>query len=144
MDNKNFTDTLNKNGCTMYELSAKSGVKYSIVHNLYTGKTNINNSTAETIYKLSKVLEVPMDSLLNPIMPLVGTFGHVGKTKYVWAYNKDSYHLVFKYNGKQVELNTEHSFIPNQEIKYAGHLAKVFIDDYIKKESFREKWEKVK
>lgn len=48
---------------SQYRISKDSGVPYTTVHDLCCGKTRIDKASAETLYKLSRVLGVSMETL---------------------------------------------------------------------------------
>ena len=49
-----------------YRLSKSSGVPYTTVNDICTGKAQLEKCSAETIYRIAKALEVSMESLLEP------------------------------------------------------------------------------
>lgn len=49
-----------------YRLSKNSGVPYTTVNDICTGKAQLEKCSAETIYRIAKALEVSMESLLEP------------------------------------------------------------------------------
>lgn len=51
---------------TKYRLSKNSGVPYTTVNDICTGKAQLEKCSAETIYRIAKALEVSMESLLEP------------------------------------------------------------------------------
>lgn len=51
---------------TKYRLSKNSGVPYTTVNDICSGRTRLEKCSAETVYKLSKELGVPMETLLEP------------------------------------------------------------------------------
>ena len=55
-----------KKKITTYRLAKDSGVPYTTVHDICTGKTQLEKCTAETIYRISKALDVTMESLIKP------------------------------------------------------------------------------
>ena len=57
---------LKEKNITMYRLSRMSGVPYTTVSDICSGKTRIEKSSAETVYRLSQALAVPMEDLLAP------------------------------------------------------------------------------
>ena len=57
---------LKEKNITMYRLSRMSGVPYTTVSDICSGKTRIEKSSAETVYKLSQALAIPMENLLAP------------------------------------------------------------------------------
>ena len=50
---------------TKYRLAKESGVPHATLNDICSGKTNIGKCSAETLYKISKVLNVSMESLLS-------------------------------------------------------------------------------
>ena len=55
----------NKN-ITKYRLSKNSGVPYTTINDICSGKAQLEKCSAETIYKISKELGVSMENLLEP------------------------------------------------------------------------------
>lgn len=49
-----------------YRLWKESGVPQATISDICTGKTRIEKCSAETIYRIAKVLDVPMESLIAP------------------------------------------------------------------------------
>ena len=50
---------------TKYRLSKDSNIPYSTVNDICNGKAQLEKCSAETIYKLSKALDISMESLLE-------------------------------------------------------------------------------
>ena len=59
-----LNDILAQKNMTKYRLSKISGVPFTTISEITTGKSRIKNCTGETLYKLSKALDVTMDDLL--------------------------------------------------------------------------------
>jgi len=57
-------EILAEKNMTMYKLAKKSGVPYTTVRDIYCGKTGIEKCSGETLYKLSKALDVTIETLL--------------------------------------------------------------------------------
>lgn len=57
-------DRLEEKNMSAYRLSELSGIPYTTLNELLRGKTKISNCTADTLYRLSKTLQVPMEELL--------------------------------------------------------------------------------
>lgn len=51
----------------LHTLSERSGVAYSTVYNLFTGKKNISDATSETLYKLARFTGMSMDELYRTL-----------------------------------------------------------------------------
>ena len=56
---------IEEKGITKYRLAKESGVPHATLNDICSGKTNIGKCSAETLYKISKVLNVSMESLLS-------------------------------------------------------------------------------
>lgn len=57
MENKNIT---------RYRLSKNSGIPYTTITDICSGKAQLEKCSAETIYKLAKELDISMETLLKP------------------------------------------------------------------------------
>jgi len=53
---------------TKYRLSKQSGVPFSTISDICNSKIRIEKCSAETLYKLSKTLDVSMETLVEPAM----------------------------------------------------------------------------
>lgn len=49
---------------SMYELAERSGLSYSVVHNLIKGKSDIHNCTVDTAARLARVLDISIEDLM--------------------------------------------------------------------------------
>lgn len=59
---------------TRYRLSKNSGIPYTTITDILSGKAQLEKCTAETIYKLAKELDVPMETLLEPCFETRSSF----------------------------------------------------------------------
>ncbi len=57
---------MKKKKITKYRLSKNSGIPYTTLSDILSGKTQLEKCSAETVYKLSKELDVSMEELLAP------------------------------------------------------------------------------
>jgi len=64
----NINSLLQQKNLTKYKLSKISGVPFTIISDITTGKSKIKNCTAGTLYKLAKTLNVTMEDLLDDSM----------------------------------------------------------------------------
>jgi len=64
----NINDLLEKRGITKYRLSKNSNIPYTTLNDICSGKAQIEKCSAETIYRLSKELNVSMDELIEESM----------------------------------------------------------------------------
>ncbi|MBU5310441.1 helix-turn-helix domain-containing protein [Tissierella carlieri] len=58
-------EILREKGMSRYCLSKLSGVPWSTLSDICSGKTNLNRCSARTLSKLSKVLEMPIEELIE-------------------------------------------------------------------------------
>ena len=63
-----INDLLQQKSMTKYRLSKASGVSFTTISEITTGKTKIKNCTGETLYKLAKALSVTVEDLLADSM----------------------------------------------------------------------------
>lgn len=56
---------LDRKGMTKYKLAQLSGVPYSTLNDICSGKSKITKCSAETIYQIAKALEVTVESLIE-------------------------------------------------------------------------------
>ena len=59
-----ISDLLEQKHMTKYQLAKNSGIPYTTVSDICSGKAQLEKCTAETVYKLSKELDVSMETLL--------------------------------------------------------------------------------
>ena len=59
-------ELMNSKNMTKYRLSKMTDIPYSTISDLCSGKTKIEKSSAETVYRLAKALEVSMEDLIKP------------------------------------------------------------------------------
>jgi len=63
-----INNLLEQKNMTKYRLSKVSGVPFTTVSEITTGKTKIKNCTGDTLYRLSKALDVTIEDLLADSM----------------------------------------------------------------------------
>lgn len=61
-----ITELMTQKNISIYRLSKNSGVPYTTVNDICSGKAQLEKCSAETIYKLAKELNVSMETLLEP------------------------------------------------------------------------------
>ena len=61
----NLADLLSRQGITKYNLSKRSGVPYTTLSDICSGKTSLEKCSAGTVYRLAKELHMPMEELLE-------------------------------------------------------------------------------
>ena len=63
-----INNIIEKNHMSKYRLAKNSGIPYMTINDICSGKANLADCNAKTIYKLSKELGVSMEELLEPYM----------------------------------------------------------------------------
>lgn len=58
-----INDLLEKRGLTKYRLAVQTGIPHATLNDICSGKTKLEKCSAETVYKLAKTLDVPMEIL---------------------------------------------------------------------------------
>jgi len=61
-----INELIEQKNVTKYSLSKSSGIPYTTVNDICSGRARLEKCSAETIYKLSKELGVSMEVLLDP------------------------------------------------------------------------------
>lgn len=64
----NIHDLLEQKDITKYRLSKLSGVPFATISDICSGKAKIEKCSADTLYKLSKTLDVSMETLVEDAM----------------------------------------------------------------------------
>ena len=58
-------ELIKENGMSKYSLSKASGVPWSTLSDIFSGKTDLNRCSVNTLSKLSKVLEMPIEEIIE-------------------------------------------------------------------------------
>ena len=56
---------IKEKGITKYRLAKESGVPHATLCDICSGKTHIGKCSADTLYRLARVLKVPMETLIK-------------------------------------------------------------------------------
>lgn len=63
-----IAEMMEKRNISKYRLSKNSGIPYSTLTDIISGKARLEKCSAETVYKLSQELQIPMEELLSPYL----------------------------------------------------------------------------
>lgn len=61
----NINRIMEDRSLTRYQLAKASGIPYTTLCDICNGKTRIGKCSAETVYRLSKAIQIPMEQLLE-------------------------------------------------------------------------------
>ncbi len=64
----NINELIKQKNMTKYMLAKKSGVPQTTVTDIFSGKARIEKCSADTLYKLARALDVPMEALIEEAM----------------------------------------------------------------------------
>ena len=67
-------DILKERNMTIYQCAKLSGVPYTTLSEVIRGKTRIEKCSAETVYRLSKVLNISMEKLMQDTVEVRSEF----------------------------------------------------------------------
>ena len=62
---------------TRYRLAKESGIAYTTINDICSGKAQLKKCSAETLYRISKVLGVSMENLIEPCFDKRSDFENV-------------------------------------------------------------------
>lgn len=62
-------EIIKEKGMSKYSLSKASGVPWSTLSDICSGKTDLNRCSVKTLSKLSKVLEIPIEEIIELEIP---------------------------------------------------------------------------
>ena len=63
-----INEIMEKRNLSKYRLSKNSGIPYTTLTDIINGKAQLEKCSAETVYKLSRELNIPMEELLSPYL----------------------------------------------------------------------------
>ena len=64
----NLNIIIKQSGMTKYKVAKLSGVPHTTLNDLCSGKSRIEKCSAETLYRIAKVLNVSMESLIETVI----------------------------------------------------------------------------
>lgn len=63
-----INELMKRKKITQYRLSKDSGIAYTTINDICSGRAQLEKCSAETIYRISKILGVSMESLIEPYL----------------------------------------------------------------------------
>ena len=73
-------DTMKSRNMSIYQLAKTSGIPYATLNDICNGKARLEKCSAETVYRISRALDVPMEDLLKPYLMKRGSFENFKST----------------------------------------------------------------
>ncbi len=65
MSARTLSDVMAEKGLTRYRLAKISGIPWSTLSNICTGKTSLQNCSAKTISRLADALDIPVEEVMD-------------------------------------------------------------------------------
>ena len=63
-----INEIIDRSGMTKYRIAKLSGIPHATLNDLCSGKTHIEKCSGETLYRLAKALQLPIEQLLESAM----------------------------------------------------------------------------
>ena len=104
--NERFFKHCRASGMSMYKLAKVSGVPYTTLSRLKTGKQCINSCSCMSVMKIAAVLHVSIEDIMDPVFLMDGVSGKAAGIPYVWKEMDGTIHVLFHHQGKDVCLDT--------------------------------------
>ena len=132
MMNTRLITALNAAGISAYRLSKISGIPYTTINELTTGKKDINRRSAETIVKLSAALDCDPSVIMNPTFVMDGVSGTYSNVKYHWFRKENHMVLELDYSGEKFCIETPYRFCDSRKRRRYDYATELYIDAFIK------------
>ena len=126
--NSSFKTILKDSGMTMYSLAKKTGLPYTTVNNLVNNRLDIKKCSADAVSKMSKVLGVTMEQLVDKYDFLTGTEGEYLGVKYKWSKDNEDHQLLLLVDEEREVVAWQGALLKN---KCDSHLYKLLPQMYI-------------
>ena len=136
--NIKFVKAVQNSGITPYRLSKYSGVSYTIISELLTGKKDINKRAADTVLRLAKALDLEISDIMNPVYVLDGVSGKYRGVSYRWERQNDYMILSLKSRTWDETVKTEYKFQDFNDRKKYDLYAGLYIDPIIEQKKIEE------
>lgn len=133
--NTNFIEHFEKKAISIYQLSRNTGIPYTTLSEIASGKLDINKCAAETVQKLAVEFDVAVVDLLNPVKYYEGIQGKYRGFKYRWkSCDQGNMKIEIKNSDDEVVLlDGGARFILPSVKQYERLAAEMAIDVYLQK-----------
>ena len=128
--NDNFKAILRKRHITSYRLAKDTGIPYTTIYELTTGKKDINKKPLEEIIRIAAVLQTSIDNIRNPIHVMDKRSGKYRNVRYTWSYDGVMLlHVIYKEKNKTIKTDLQMTHIDDIQIYIA--VTELIIDNYL-------------
>lgn len=136
--NENFVQKIKETNKSIYKISQESGIPYTTLNELYNGKKDINNTSSETVYKLSLYFKCGIQDLLNESAFLENSKGSYMGMNYQWIKTDKGIELHADDDGTDVTLITLKKMCSDLYDSYIHQVPEMMIEEYVED---KQDWE---
>lgn len=136
--NINFIYKMNNSSVSAYRLSKDTGIPYTTISELCTGKTDINKCAADTVYKLASYFECDMKDIMNYVDTLDNYSGKYQKQKFKWSKLDDKLCLSIEINGKMEIIELLPPVYSTRPKAFKKALTELLIDNYLEEKEMEK------
>ncbi len=141
--NARFINAMKEAGVTGYRLSKRSGIPYTTISELTTGKKDINRRSVETVFKLASALGCEPVAIMNPTYVMDGVSGTYRNAKYCWRRKEEHMLLEVDYSGENYLIETPYRFCDCSKRQRYDYATELYIDAFIKAKQFSNETEEI-
>ena len=119
-------------------MSKDTGIPYTTISELCTGKTDINKCAADTVYKLASYFECDMKDIMNYVDTLDNYSGKYQKQKFKWSKLDDKLCLSIEINGKMEIIELLPPVYSTRPKAFNKALTELLIDNYLEEKEMEK------
>lgn len=124
---------------SQYILSKRSGVPFSTINGLVTGKHSINKCSSASVLKLASVMNVTPEKLLDPYPVMDGVSGKYLGWSYKWSDDNGKMILLISKDTKKDVIKTQNKFYFPEDMQLYYQITEMLIDRYIYEKEIESK-----
>ena len=91
-----YRDLLEKKGITKYRLAEMSGISYSVIQDLFSGKTSVQRCSYDTVNALAQALGMEIGTFVRAFALETFTVQEDDEQIHVWVYRTGDTHFVIE------------------------------------------------
>ena len=128
--NDNFKAVLRQRHITAYRLAKDTGIPYTTIYELTTGKKDINKKPLEDIIRIAAALQTSLDNIQNPVHVMDKRSGKYRNVKYTWSYDGIML-LNVKYKEESKTIKTDLQMTNIDDVQVYIAVTELIIDNYL-------------
>ncbi len=136
--NRNFIEKKDSLKVSAYRLSKDTGIPYTTISELCTGKTDINKCSADTVYKLAVYFNCDMKDILNYVDTMENYSGKYNKLKFRWIPRQDGISLTIEKDGMTIVIDTIPRVYTSRPNDFKKAFTELLIDNYLEEKELEK------